>query len=212
MLNSRPPGFLEQAGSALHAEGFSGGLARGDWVIEQEPGRRAHLLVIETRSGSAELRGTVVRFEAPALLWLPGEIEGDLQVEAGAQGYFVAISDDLLTRTVAGSAEALHLRRTTNRLIMLSGTQIDGALDAVTNSCDMLVRELRTPRRGSMTMISSHVLQLCLHLWRSAVPENPAAKMRCAATDRGWSEISCRWSNCIIATAGRSHNTPPFSA
>ncbi|HEY0566570.1 MAG TPA: helix-turn-helix domain-containing protein [Xanthobacteraceae bacterium] len=176
MLNSRPPGFLEQAGSALHAEGFSGGLAPRDWVIQQEAGRRAHLLVIETRSGSAALRGTVVRFEAPALLWLPGEIEGDLQVEAGSQGYLVAISEDLLTRTVAGSAEALHLRRTTNRLVMLSGAQIDGALEAVTNSCDMLVRELRAPRRGSMTMISSHVLQLCLHLWRSAVPDESGSE------------------------------------
>ena len=57
------------------------------------------------------------------MLWLPGEVEGDLQVEAGAQGYFVAVSEDLLTRTVAGSAEALHLRRTIDRLVILSGAQ-----------------------------------------------------------------------------------------
>ncbi len=176
MPTPRPAGFVEQAGSAMHAEGFSGGLAPRQWVVQQGHIRRAHLLVIETRSGSATLRGTAVKFGAPAVLWLPGEVEGDLKVEAGAQGYFVAVSEDLLTRTVAGSAEALHLRRTTDRLVMLSGAQIDAALGAVTNSCAMLVRELRVPQRGSMTMIASHVLQLCLHLWRSAVSDETGSE------------------------------------
>ena len=171
-----PAGFLEQAGSALHAEGFTGGLAPRHWVIQQDSVRRAHLLVTESRSGSAVLRGTVVKFEAPALLWLPCEVEGDLQVEAGARGYLVAVSEDLLTRTVAGSPEALHLRRTTDRMVMLSGAQIDGALGAVTNSCAMLVRELHTPQRGGTTMISSHVLQLCLHLWRSVVSDESGSE------------------------------------
>jgi AraC family transcriptional regulator, transcriptional activator of pobA len=176
MPTPRPAGFVEQAGSALHAEGFSGGLGPRDWVIQQDRVRRAHLLVIESRAGTAVLRGTVVKFAAPALLWLPAEVEGDLKVEAGGQGYFVAVSEDLLTRTVAGSPEALHLRRTTDRLVMLSGAQIDGALGAITNSCDMLVRELRAPQRGSMTMISSHVLQLCLHLWRAASSEESGSE------------------------------------
>lgn len=176
MPTPRPTGFIEQAGSALHAEGFSGGLAPRHWVVQQDNVRRAHLLVIGTRSGSAVLRGTDVKFAAPALLWLPSGVEGDLKLEAGAQGYFVAVSEDLLTRTVAGSPEALHLRRTTDRLVMLSGAQIEGALGAVTNSCDMLVRELRAPQRGSMTMISSHVLQLCLHLWRSAVSDESGSE------------------------------------
>lgn len=176
MPTPRPTGFIEQEGSALHAEGFSGGLAPRHWVVQQDNVRRAHLLVIGTRSGSAVLRGTDVKFAAPALLWLPSGVEGDLKLEAGAQGYFVAVSEDLLTRTVAGSPEALHLRRTTDRLVMLSGAQIEGALGAVTNSCDMLVQELRAPQRGSMTMISSHVLQLCLHLWRSAVSDESGSE------------------------------------
>jgi AraC-like DNA-binding protein len=141
-------------------------LAPRNWVIRQDFGRRSHLLVIANRRGSALLRGTTVMFEGPAVLWLPGEIEGDLQVEASARGYLLAISEDLLTRTVAGSAEALHLRRTIDRLLMLSGPQIEPAFEAIASSCDKLVRELRTPGRGSMTMISSHVLQLSLHLWR----------------------------------------------
>jgi AraC-like DNA-binding protein len=166
-MHSGLTSFVDAALSGLQAEEFRGGLAPRNWVIRQGLARRSHLLVIANRSGTALLRGTSVTFDGPAVLWLPGEIEGDLQAEAGARGYLLAISEDLLTRTVAGSAEALHLRRTIDRMSMLSGPQIEGAFGAIANSCDMLVRELRTPGRGSMTMISSHVLQLSLHLWRS---------------------------------------------
>ena len=170
-IASGPNGFVEQAVPALQAEGFAGGLAPRHWVVRQDTARLSHLLVTASRSGTAILRGTTVTFDSPAVLWLPAAVEVDLQVQAGTQGYFIAVSEDLLTRTVAGSAEALHLRRTIDRLVMLSGPQIDGAFDAVVNSCEMLVRELRTPGRGSMTMISSHVLQLCLHLWRSVISD-----------------------------------------
>jgi AraC family transcriptional regulator, transcriptional activator of pobA len=171
LMSSTPVGFTEHAIRALSAEGFSGGLAPRDWVIRQGAHRRAHLLVIETRSGTAALRGNRLSFKAPALLWLPGDIDGNIQVEAGAQGYLVAISEDLLIKTVASSAEALHLRRTIDRFAMLDGPQIEPAVDAIVKSCDTLVREFRTPGRGSTTMILSHVLLLCLHLWRSATPD-----------------------------------------
>lgn len=167
-----PADFLEKASPALHAETFSGGLAPRDWVIRQHLDRRAHLLMIETRNGTATLRGTAVTFEAPTVLWLPGDVEGHLQVQAGATGHLVAISEDFLTRIVAGSAEALHLQRTIRRFVMLSGRQIDGAIDAIVGSCETLVRELHTPGRGSMSMVSSHILLLCLHLWRSATRED----------------------------------------
>ncbi|MDP1882208.1 MAG: hypothetical protein Q8K88_04925, partial [Bradyrhizobium sp.] len=77
MPSPPPASFVEQAGSALHAEAFSGGLASRNWVIQQHHIRRAHLLVLEARRGSAVLRGSVVKFEAPTVLWLPGEVDGD---------------------------------------------------------------------------------------------------------------------------------------
>jgi AraC family transcriptional activator of pobA len=162
-------GCVEGPVSALHAERFSSGLAPASWIIRQRGSPRAHLLVIETRRGTVTLRGTTVAFEAPALLWLPADLEGDLQVEAGAQGYQIAVSDDFLTKTVAGSAEALHLRRTIDRLVLLTAGQIEGAFGAITHCCDTLVRELHFPGRGTTTMTSSHVLLLCLHMWRSVL-------------------------------------------
>lgn len=166
-----PPDRLDFTGltaSACHAEAFAGGLATRNWTIRQGGSRRSHLLVIASRSGVGVLRETRVAFEGPAVLWLPSETEGELQVQAGARGYVVSISDDVLTRTVAGSAEAIHLRRTTDRLVMLSGSQIKPVFNPIAHACEMLVAELKTPGRGSMTMMSSQVLQLCIHLWRCA--------------------------------------------
>jgi AraC family transcriptional regulator, transcriptional activator of pobA len=168
-LGSGLEGFAQKPVVALHAERFSSGLAPASWIIRQRGSRRSHLLVIETRRGTAALRGTTVAFEAPALLWLPADLEGDLQVEAGAQGYLIAVSEDFLTKTVAGSAEALHLRRTIDRLVLLTAGQVEEAFNAVANCCDTLVRELHFPGRGTTTMMSSHVLLLCLHLWRSVI-------------------------------------------
>ena len=161
--------FAEKPVAALHAERFSAGLAPADWIIRQRGLRRAHLLVTETRRGSVALRGTRIEFEAPALLWLPADLEGDLQVEAGAQGFLIAVSEDFLTRTVAGSAEALHLRRTIDRLVLLRAGQVKQTFGAVAHCCDTLVREVHSPGRGTTTMMSSHVLLLCLHLWRSVL-------------------------------------------
>lgn len=164
-------GAIEKALPALAVEHFAGGLSARNWSIRSDRQRRANLLVIETRNGSAALRGTTATFAGPALLWLPGDIEGSLQVEAGARGYLVAVSEDLLTRTVAGSAEALHIRRTIDRFALISGPEIDGAFAAILSSCETLTRELRTPGRGTSTMLASHVLLLCLHLWRSATSD-----------------------------------------
>jgi AraC family transcriptional regulator, transcriptional activator of pobA len=162
-------GFAEKPVLALHAERFAPSLAPASWIIRQRGPRRSHLLVIETRRGTVTLRGTTVAFEAPALLWLPADLEGDLWVEAGAQGYLIAVSEDFLTKTIAGSAEALHLRRTINRLVLLTTEQVEEAFGAITHCCGSLVRELHFPGRGTTTMMSSHVLLLCLHLWRSAI-------------------------------------------
>ncbi len=45
------------------------------------------------------------------------------------------MSDDVLTRTVAGSAEALHLRRTIDRVVLRKGAQLATTFAAITESC-----------------------------------------------------------------------------
>lgn len=174
--NPEASGFNERPALPLTAEAFSGGLAPRDWNVRPEPARRGHLLAIAARRGTAALRSTTLSFDGPALLWLPGDVGGHVRVEAGARGYMVSIAEDLLTRTVAGSAEALHLRRTIDRFAILDGTQTAAAFGVIAASCDALVRELQMPGRGSATMMASHVLLLCLHLWRLSAPDESAGE------------------------------------
>ncbi|OYU88869.1 MAG: hypothetical protein CFE29_15010 [Bradyrhizobiaceae bacterium PARB1] len=159
--------------AALHVERFRPGLALRNWSIRQSGQRRSHLLALESRGGTANMRGTAIAFGSPTLLWLPCDHDGSLQVEAGAQGYLVAVSDDLLTQTIAGSAEALHLRRTIDRLVLLEGAKTSEGFAAIAASCSMLVGELAIPGRGSATMLSTHLLLTCLHLWRALIAEEP---------------------------------------
>lgn len=166
-----PPlhGFVDTAVPAVQAERFSASLAPSQWAIRPHGPRRAHLLVMESRRGVAVLRSSNVAFAAPALLWLPAGPDCDLRIESGAQGYLIAVSEDVLTRTVASSAEALQLRRTIDRLVLLTGAEVERSFGAMVASCATLLRELQQPDRGSATMIGSHLLLLCLHLWRSVI-------------------------------------------
>lgn len=159
--------------SALHVECFTSGLAPRSWSIRHAQNRHAHLLVMETRRGTATMRDSTIEFGALSLLWLPRGYEGTLQVEAGAQGYLLTVTDDLLTQTIAGSAEALHLRRTVDRLVLLEDAKVSQGFAAITASCAMLAVELTTPGRGSATLLSAHLLLLCLHLWRALIAEEP---------------------------------------
>ncbi len=159
--------------SALHVERFMPGLSPRNWSLRQQGSRPSHLLVLEGRRGTATMRDTAIAFQSPALLWLPCDYDSSLQIEAGAQGYLVTVTDDLLTQTIAGSAEALHLRRTIDRLVLLEGAKTSEGFAAIAASCSMQASELATPGRGSASMLSAHVLLMCLHLWRSLIAEEP---------------------------------------
>ena len=159
--------------SALQVDRFTSGLAPRSWSLRQARHRHAHLLVMESRRGSATMHDSTIEFSAPALLWLPCGYEATLRAEAGAQGYLLAVTDDLLTQTVAGSAEALHLRRTVDRLVLLDDAKASEGFAAITTSCATLAGELTTPGRGSATLLSAHLLLLCLHLWRAVIAEEP---------------------------------------
>ncbi len=167
-LNGLPVGVA----LAVRAEAFLADLAVRSWAIRQKSGRRAHLLLLQSDRGRASWHGTSVALEAPALLWLPGSIEATVEVGPGAHGFLLSVDDDFLIKIVAGHAEALHLRRTTERVALISGEALPPALDTILQSCSSVVAELRTPGFGGATLISSHWLLLCLQLWRLSAPQD----------------------------------------
>jgi hypothetical protein len=161
-LNGLPVGIAQ----AVRAEAFSAALAARSWVIRQKSERRAHLLLLRSDRGRASWHGTSVALEAPALLWLPGSVDATVEVGPGAHGFLMSVDDDFLIKVVAGNAEALHLRRTTERVALIAGEALPPYIDTIAESCRAVVAELRTPGFGGATLISSHLLLLCLQLWR----------------------------------------------
>lgn len=165
---SRLHGLPVGVAQATRAEAFSAALAPRNWAIRQKAGRRAHLLLLQSDRGRASWQGSAIALDAPSLLWLPGGLDASLDVGPGADGFLLSIDDDFLIRIVAGHAEALHLRRTTERVALVAADALRPCGDAIAASCRAIVAELRTPNLGGATLISSHLLLLCLQLWRTS--------------------------------------------
>jgi AraC family transcriptional activator of pobA len=161
-LNGLPVGTA----LAVRAELFSAALSRRSWVVRQKGERRAHLLLLQSDRGTASWQGTSVALNAPALLWLPTNLDASIEAGAGADGYLLSIDDDFLIKIIAGCAEALHLRRATDRATLIDGEMLAAHLHDIAQSCRAIASELRTPGFGGGAMVASHLLLLCLHLLR----------------------------------------------
>jgi len=151
---------------AVRAEEFSAALASRSWVVRQRGERRAHLFLLLSDRGEAVWQETRLALSAPCLLWLPGNVDATIEASGGAQGFLLSMDDDFLIKMVANSPEALDLKRTSDRVALIGGEVLTPHLETITGSCRAVVGELRTPGHGGATLIASHLLLLCLHLWR----------------------------------------------
>lgn len=171
-------GLLVGVALAVRAEPFSAALAKRSWVVRQKSERRAHLLLLQSDRGTASWQGTRVELNAPALLWLPNNVDASLEVAAGAEGFLLSIDDDFLIKSIAACPEALHLRRAIDRATLIDIETLATHHDDIAQSCRAITSELRNPGFGSGAMIASHLLLLCLHLSRlgAAPDESEAAR------------------------------------
>src|SRR5215475_6713634 len=130
-LNGLPVGIA----LAVRAEAFSADLATRSWVIRQKAERRAHLLLLQSDRGRASWHGSSVAMEAPTLLWLPGSTDATVEVGPGADGFLLSVDDDFLIKIIAGTAEALHLRRATDRATLIDGETLAAHAHDIAQSC-----------------------------------------------------------------------------
>jgi AraC family transcriptional activator of pobA len=144
-LNGLPVGVA----LAVRAEEFAAALATRSWVVRQKGERRAHLFLLLSDRGDATWQETRVELSAPALLWLPGNVDAAIEASAGAQGFLLSIDDDFLIKTVANSPEALDLRRTGDRVALIAAETLAPHLDATAASCRALVVAHAGARRGN---------------------------------------------------------------
>ena len=173
-LNGLPVGVA----LAVRAEAFSAALAARSWVDPPEvrAPRASVAAAIGSRPGVMARDRRCARSAGAALA--AGEHRCDGGSGAGAHGFLLSVDDDFLIKIVAGNAEALHLRRTTERVALIARR---GAcrrhLDTIAQSCRAIVAELRTPGFGGATLISSHLLLLCLQLWRLSASHDERHEM-----------------------------------
>jgi len=167
-LNGLPVGVA----LAVRAEAFSADLAARSWAIRQKSGRRAHLLLLQSDRGRASWHGSSVTVEAPALLWLPGSLDATVEVGPGAHGFLLSVDDDFLIKIVAGHAEALHLRRTTERVALISGEALAGPRH---DRAIMFVRRGRVAHTG-LWRRDLDLLALAAAVPAALAPQRPAGR------------------------------------
>ncbi len=103
---------------------------------------------------------------SPSLLWVPSYAKTTVRVNAGARGYMLSADDDFLTRTISSAQEGALLRHAINRIILLPAQTLQDRAEEISHSFQALVREVRTPDRASMAILSAHLTLVCLHIWR----------------------------------------------
>ena len=102
-------------------------------------------MLLQSDRGTASWQGTSVALKAPALLWLPNNLDATIEAGAGADGFLLSIDDDFLTKIIAGCAEALHLRRVTDRATLVDGETLAPHLHDVAQSCRAIVTSCARP-------------------------------------------------------------------
>ncbi len=140
-LNGLPVGVA----LAVRAEEFQAALASASWAVRQKGERRAHLFLLLSDRGRSHVAGNARRARGAGVALAAGQYRRDHRGRGGAQGFVLSMDDDFLIKTVANSAEALHLRRTTDRVALIAGEALRPHLDAIAGSCRAIVAELRTP-------------------------------------------------------------------
>ena len=188
-LNGLPVGVA----LAVRAEPFSAALAKRSWVIRQKGERRAHLLLLQSDRGTASWQGTTVALNAPALLWLPNNLDASIEVGAGADGLSAVdrrrFSDQDHRRLRRGAAPAArHRSRHADR--RRHAVRASARHHAILPRHRGRAAHARFWRRRDDRLASA-----------AAVPASVAARRRAwsrrtkpprAAAARRWSATSCR--------------------
>ena len=124
-LNGLPVGVA----LAVRAEPFSAALAARSWVIRQKAERRAHLLLLQSDRGQASWQGPALRLKRRRCFGCRATSMRRSKWAPARTDFCLSMDDDFLIKIVAGNAEALHLRRTTERVALIAGEALPPHLD-----------------------------------------------------------------------------------
>ncbi|MBL4843066.1 MAG: helix-turn-helix domain-containing protein [Thalassospira sp.] len=151
---------------------FDHGLSVQDWVMN-DPARRDRCYAVLILSGRARirLRQGMIDCRAPALVWLPlGETQA-ISVSAGADGYLLSVTDDLVARHCGGGSTGtsvlplvgggLPLRFAADTVHNVTPAEGSNNLALLARSFDAIRAELMQNAFGAGMVVGAH-LQIIL--------------------------------------------------
>lgn len=147
---------------------FDHPLSVQNWVMN-DPGRRDRCYAVLLLSGRAQvgLRQGTIECKAPALVWLPLGETRRFSVTAGAEGYLLSVTDDLVARHCGDSAGVaggeLPLRFAADTVHNVTPAEQSENLFLLTRSFEAIRAELMQNALGASLVVGAH-LQIILTL------------------------------------------------
>ncbi|WP_162249187.1 helix-turn-helix domain-containing protein [Devosia sp. Root685] len=153
-------------GPDVEVTDLTGSLTPSEWRFAGDRTRRsAHGFLLDAGMGEVWLgqNGTTVR--GPCVIWLPGGVEGQVRLEAGARGAMLSVSDGALARVVPATAIAGPLREGMERPLL--GVPLEGkAARAIGADIAGLSAELFDDLPGMREAVMSRLCLVLIAFWR----------------------------------------------
>ncbi|MFJ6326007.1 MULTISPECIES: helix-turn-helix transcriptional regulator [unclassified Rhizobium] len=161
--------------------------ARGEWrepsltlrTIRFQKGLYAqfhHLYVLQAGTATLALEGQEPRpLQAPTIAYMPSQSRCELHMAAGAAGFIIGASPQIIVDAIGDRAESYALRIFSERPWFMAEPDA-GAVNELQPLVAGFVRELGDPSRASWMAIAAYMRLILMALWRAAGAE--AAEQR----------------------------------
>lgn len=145
---------------------IAGSLSTAEWDFPAAKVRLgAHGFVLASGRGMVRFGSAAAPIEAPCVIWLPWGVTGSVQLEAGARGMAMAVSDAALGRVVPASSIAGPLRQAIDRPLL--GIRIDAAAARATiRDLEDMRREMLDELPGMREAIMNRLCLVLIAFWR----------------------------------------------
>lgn len=145
---------------------FRGSLSTSEWILH---GQRNRAILLVSGGGFIQLEKHRTMLAAPCIVWLPAGKKATLQLEAGAEGAMLAVSELALGRAIPAGPVTTQIQETVFLPILGLKTSVTTARrqHEVIEAMD---RELREDLPGAKEAIRHQLALLLIGIWRLSSP------------------------------------------
>lgn len=126
-----------------------------------------HILLVESGTGTITTDDESIELTGRSVFFMSQGLDCDFSLSAGAEGYLLGFSPNLLADAIGNKAESVLLRRFTERPAILADIEFSVGEDILWQ-CRGIIKELRRENRGSWMALSAFARLILYELWRSS--------------------------------------------